>query len=731
MSQSVSKAIRADMGAGIAIALLSLTYALSYGVLIFSSPTLAPFVGYGITATLVTSIITVTVVAFMSRLRFAIAGPDGSSVAVLASFTMAFADYLNRQGVDPQSIMAMTLTAMTAITLLTGAAMYLLGRFQFGSLIRFVPISVAGGFLAAAGCLMINGALQLATDSSVFELLQPTSLSGLKLGMFASVMGLAAVHFLLTNYTKSQMSLSIGIFASIFVVHILLYVFDITIAEAQELNILLNLGSEANFYLPALHINMSAQNFTAMLAHIPDMIVMIIVTAISILLITAGIELDQKIDGDLNHELKIHGYTIGISGFFGGFMGQISLSRSILNAHKKSRFPVGASMVVLSSLAVLLFGTSIVSLIPKISLAAMVLFIGFQITYRWLVEAFRLVDKYEYVLILLICFSTLYAGYILGLGLGIVAGCILFAVRASVINVVRQELSGEAYRSRIVRSRDEELYLAGLDKSIRIYALQGFLFFGTAHSFYTRIKEELEKSETPIRHIIISFKHISGIDASAEQSLQKIFIAADRSKCTMSTIELPTSEQLKIARLLNQAPVQIADQNYTTIYDAMEAIEENFLQAREFTHGGTALKNWLEERFISPIAAEAFFKTLKRHEYADSTIICQQGEPSDEIYFLDTGRIDVMSHLKFGQSFRIYSFMRHTMLGEMGFIRNEERSADLIARGHTVVFNLKRETYTQMKKNHPELVSELLRLISVTLSDRVISANRTITELQT
>ena len=43
-----SKAAKSDLGAGIAIALLSLTYALSYGALLFSSPDLSPYINYTI-----------------------------------------------------------------------------------------------------------------------------------------------------------------------------------------------------------------------------------------------------------------------------------------------------------------------------------------------------------------------------------------------------------------------------------------------------------------------------------------------------------------------------------------------------------------------------------------------------------------------------------------------------------------------------------------------------------
>ena len=57
-----------------------------------------------------------------------------------------------------------------------------------------------------------------------------------------------------------------------------------------------------------------------------------------------------------------------------------------------------------------------------------------------------------------------------------------------------------------------------------------------------------------------------------------------------------------------------------------------------------------------------------------------------------------MSHDAPGHPFRIYSYMRHTMLGEMGFVQQSTRSADLIARGQVRVFSLSRAAYEKLRQ---------------------------------
>ncbi|MDA8625709.1 SulP family inorganic anion transporter [Alphaproteobacteria bacterium] len=725
----ISKAARSDFGSGIAIALLSLTYALSYGALLFTSPLLIPYIGYAISAALITTVVTGLAIAYLSGIKFSIAGPDSNSVAVMASLFVLVAQSLNDSGLGGETLALATLTIMMVITLLTALTMFLLGYFQIGNFIRFVPISVAGGFLAAAGCLMVSGAILLATGIDPMNPLNFEAVTDLQKIKLLTVCGLAVVYWYVSTYIKNSLALPLTIFASIFIIHGIFALQGMSIAEAQKLGLLLEVSGDTKLFIPATQSVFDKLTLATLFEFLPETIAVIVVVGLAILLIIAGIELERNFDSDLNHELKIHGYAIGLSGIFGGFSGLVSLSRSLLNVEKKSRFPIAAVLTTILCGGVFMVGADAIALLPQISLAAMVLFLGTQIAFRWMITTFNTLDRLEYMMILVIAGTTLYAGFIFGLGLGVVAGCILFAARASIISIVRSQLSGEAYRSRVVRSPDEEAYLDGAHKTIRIYELQGFLFFGTAHNFYTLIKEQLEDTDDEVRHLILSFRHVSGIDASAEQILQKIFYAADKHNCSVSTIELPKRDQIRVARLLHRSPALIADQNYAAIYDAMEAIEESMLRERAFDAIGS-LQRWLELRFDDIETAEKLFDILQPEEYVDGQVICHQGEDADEIYFLDRGRVDVVSHDMPGQAFRIYSYMRHTMLGEMGFVRRETRSADLVARGTTVIYTLSRETYQKLEKARDPSVDALLHLISVTLSDRIISANRTIGELQ-
>src|SRR5271170_5631057 len=70
-----------DILGGSAASVLTVTFGLSYALLIFGGP-LAPYLSYGVAATFISSAIFAGVIAVGSSLPFAISGPDSSTAAM-------------------------------------------------------------------------------------------------------------------------------------------------------------------------------------------------------------------------------------------------------------------------------------------------------------------------------------------------------------------------------------------------------------------------------------------------------------------------------------------------------------------------------------------------------------------------------------------------------------------------------------------------------------------------
>src|ERR1700733_5960600 len=71
-----------DVLGGTAASVLTVTFGLSYALLIFAGP-LAPYLSYGVAATFIASAVLAAVIGLGSSLPFAIAGPESSTAAMM------------------------------------------------------------------------------------------------------------------------------------------------------------------------------------------------------------------------------------------------------------------------------------------------------------------------------------------------------------------------------------------------------------------------------------------------------------------------------------------------------------------------------------------------------------------------------------------------------------------------------------------------------------------------
>src|ERR1043166_10268227 len=90
-------------------------------------------------------------------LATAIDSPTGAVLILLSALT---ASGVRAAGGSPETAVESVMLVFTAATLLSGALLYGLGAFRWGSYFRFVPSPVVGGFLPATGGFVIRGAIR-------------------------------------------------------------------------------------------------------------------------------------------------------------------------------------------------------------------------------------------------------------------------------------------------------------------------------------------------------------------------------------------------------------------------------------------------------------------------------------------------------------------------------------------------------------------------------------------
>ena len=149
---------------------------LSLAALIFSGQ-LAGFVANGIGLLLVGTCLMNIVLALLSS-RPAMVGTVQDAPAVVVALIAANIASSVPAGTASSAIYATVVVAIALTTLITGAAFLLLGQFRLGSLVRYLPYPVIGGFLAGTGWLLMLGGVGVMTNiplvfSELPQLLQP------------------------------------------------------------------------------------------------------------------------------------------------------------------------------------------------------------------------------------------------------------------------------------------------------------------------------------------------------------------------------------------------------------------------------------------------------------------------------------------------------------------------------------------------------------------------------
>ena len=148
--------------AGLIAGMITLISCVSFAALIFNG-VLSPFIASGITILVSTAIVAGVVFSLWSAARPVVALPDDDTAPVLALMvTLIIAGV--PEGTPPEILFVSSFGALACAALLTGIVLTALGYFRLGSLVRYLPYSVMGGYFAGAGWLLIQGALRVVSD---------------------------------------------------------------------------------------------------------------------------------------------------------------------------------------------------------------------------------------------------------------------------------------------------------------------------------------------------------------------------------------------------------------------------------------------------------------------------------------------------------------------------------------------------------------------------------------
>ena len=154
-ADALSTKLFSALSVGLVVGVVGSAYLISVGAMIFSGP-LATFLSQGTIMVLFGGFVVCLVVALTSGYRGAFSMAAVPSVMVLVVIGSTI-------GVEDDSLARFMTTVTVAIvgSVATGVCFLMVGQFRLAKLVRFIPYSVAGGFIAGTGVMLCAAALSL------------------------------------------------------------------------------------------------------------------------------------------------------------------------------------------------------------------------------------------------------------------------------------------------------------------------------------------------------------------------------------------------------------------------------------------------------------------------------------------------------------------------------------------------------------------------------------------
>jgi SulP family sulfate permease len=699
---------------------LTVIFSVSLAALIFRGP-LAPYLPLGIGMSLGTAIAVGLVTTLTSSVAGVIAIPSDRTAPMLAVLAASVAASFSAG--DP-AMLPTCLWALFFATAVNGICLWLLGHFRMGRLVRFLPYPVVGGFMAGAGWLLVKGAITVATGYEVnFSTLPKLFVPGTFLH-WAPSLATALALVIATRRSRHFAVIPTIVAISFLIFYGSAWMGGLSLPQLRAIGWLPAASSVVVMWHPVSLLLLPVTNWTMVAGHIVTFATIVMVSAISLLMISSSMELSAGVEVEADRELQSAGLANLASLFGGGLVGFHSLSITSLSLRMGPNSRWIGLLTALGTAVTLFLAPQAVSYLPVPVLSALLLYLGVNFLTEWLFDSYRRVRRTDYLIIVLILIVAAWAGYLIGVGVGLVMAVALFAFRYSLIDVVRMELSGTQHRSNVDRTADEVELLRPVRPSIHILKLQGFIFFGTAYSLLQRVRaREHAADQPPLRYLILDFRHVTGVDSSALLSLSKLLHIGARSDFATLCTGVPASVLPTLKRDAN------VSEGFIFQFDVDHAVE--WCESRELSVRNApleptpvdivdALHKALPDR---PEVARALAGYFVAQNVVASVVLAVQGDLTRDLFLIQKGRISALLKAQNGDVIRLRTMGPGSIVGEMAMYLGLPRTASLIAETDSVVWRLTPEARTRMEQKDPHSASALHEILARMLAARVVQAN--------
>lgn len=769
--------------------LLNILDALSYGMILFplGSPIFAGLGSAGISIFYVSTIVSQITMSTGSIFR----GVVGSELIEVVPFfhSMAFT-ITDLVGEDkPDAVIATTITSYALSSMLTGSVFYLLGKFEFGYIIGFIPrhiligcIGGVGWFLVATGfevSARMSGSLEYNLDT-LKHLLQADTVP-----LWIIPLVLAIVLFAGQVNLKSRYLLP----AYIVAIPILFY-FVVMVAPSLHLETLRDQGwifegppaGESWSYFYTLY-QFKLVDWGAIVRCIPAMFALTFFGILHVPINVPALALQVGEDHcDLDHELKLHGYSNFLSGLAGSIQNYLVYANSMLFMRSGGDSRLAGFMLAALTFFVMTIGPSLIGYIPVMMVGTLIFDLGFELLGE-VVKARKKLKLLENITVISIVLIMGIWDFVLGVGVGIMLAFISLIWQTSRVSAVRSSWTGDIVGSTVRRNPTQQHYLRQVGRQTRLFNLAGFLFFGTIASVEAKIRELIaveEFTRCPTRFVILDLRQVTGLDYSAGEVFNTISRLLNKKAIVLiiSGVE-PNSElwrslravglgsegfEVRLLPELNRALEFCENELLKTLYASQTVHEPHITPSTNLDvpaqpaapqgleiYGSSPRRTHLQEaarkslgkaegprttrwrNFKEPVRLilQIFEDLSDRNEdfwFRASRFFRCRTYPEGTVLFRRGEPADGFFLVEAGilraeydmpQGLLFESIVAGTTCGELPFFSETNRTANCIVERECVIWQLDKEAWTKMQREEPEIAQELLRISLKLTSERM------------
>ena len=688
--------------AGIVIGAVEVVFAVAFAALVFAGYFEFYFLDDGIGLYLGAAALTLAFMAWRAGSRDVVGGLQGTGAAVMA---IVSASVVVHGSGSPQDIFLSAVAAIMVAMVLSGVVFLWLGSRRRGDLIRFVPYPVVGGFLAGVGWLLFKGGIYVASEVSPYFTPLSDLLETSVLQRWLPALAFGVILLISVRVVKRPLVIPAVIAIGLVVFAIGVVATGSSIEEVREGGWLLGPLKTEQPWQPWALRALGGADWLSVLESWAGIVTAVFVTTIAILFNISGTELVLDRDLDTNQELRDVGVLNVVSGALGGIPGYHALSLTALAERMRIDARAAGLIAALVPLAAVVFGASVIGLIPRTIVGGVLVFLGLAFIVEWVWDKRRRLPPLEYAVVLVILAGIIAWGFVPGVVIGLVLAVVLFAVSYGRIELVREVAFGETYRTNVDRPATERAELRELSDRVQILRVSGFVFFGSTNRLLERIVHRIE--HTPPRFLVIDLRRATGVDSSAVVSFVKVLRLAETSG--FEVVFTGASDPVRAQLTRGGVEETVGLVSFEPDLDrGLQRCEDALLSAPSLTDAKREHPAAAGPDALPPgLAAH-----LERVSLPEGTVLLHQDDPPGDVYVLESGRLAVETVTPEGTRLRLRTLRPGVVVGEITLYTGIPRTADVVAEAPSVVLRIGRESIERLEAEEPELAAALHRWLA-------------------